>query len=90
MFEEGWSCVRFRRTLQGETAALWNELQQLCVGVRLTEERGRCKWLLENSGNFNIKSMYNDLENNQVMCPLKKLWFIKVPVKINVFMWLLF
>lgn len=59
VFEEGWNCVRFRRTLQGETANMWMELQNLCGEVVLTEQRDKCKWLLEKSGQFTVKSLYS-------------------------------
>jgi hypothetical protein len=49
VFEEGWSCVRFRRSLQGDTANLWRNLQALCSGDVLNDHRDKCNWLLENS-----------------------------------------
>ena len=37
---------------------------------------------------FSVKSLYNAIKIKQSGCPFKKLWFIKVPAKIKVFLWL--
>ena len=60
----------------------------LCRDVVLTESRDRCRWMLNNSGIFSVKSLCDAIKINQSGCPFKKLWFIKVPAKIKIFLWL--
>uniref|UniRef100_A0ACD5TEX8 Uncharacterized protein n=1 Tax=Avena sativa TaxID=4498 RepID=A0ACD5TEX8_AVESA len=69
---------------------MWEELRNMCSETSLTDRKDWCKWLLGKSGVFSVKSMYHALKINQVKCPLKNLWFIKVLLKIKVFLWLLF
>ena len=54
VFAEGWGGVRFRRTLVGEMADLWLEVQLMCGDIVLTDNRDRdkCRWMLKKSGFF--------------------------------------
>ena len=88
VFSDGWGGVRFRRTLSGETDEMWKEIQLTCRDVSLSDNRDKCSWLLSSSGKFSVKSLYTAIKINQSGCPFKKLWFIKVPAKIKVFLWL--
>jgi hypothetical protein len=42
--------------------------------------------VLGNKG-FTIKYLYNALQTRPVMKPLKKLWVLKIPMKIKTFLW---
>jgi hypothetical protein len=39
-------------------AAMWIQIQILCVGVSLTESTDSLVWTLTKSGSFSVKSMY--------------------------------
>jgi hypothetical protein len=40
---EGWSSIRFRRTLYGETLQQWEELKRMVDGVQLSDEADRVR-----------------------------------------------
>lgn len=69
---------------------MWPQLQDSCRGIVLTDENHKCRWILNKSGNFSVYSLYVMLKMAQVKCPLRKFWYINVPLKIRVFVWLLF
>jgi hypothetical protein len=62
VFEKGWNVIRFRRTLLGETAGMWQKMQRAThYAVRsasLSSGEDSCRWLLRNSGKFTVRSMY--------------------------------
>lgn len=88
VFDKGWGCIRFRRTLWGETAVMWEQLQNLCADVVLTDDEDSLSWTLTKSGIFSVQSMYLALKISQVKWPHRKLWFVRVPLKVKVFLWL--
>ena len=90
VFSEGWNTLKFRRNLWGELAILWYRLQELCAHVRLMEVEDRCVWTLMKSGIFSVRSLYNALKKTQVKVPYRKIWFVKTPLKIKIFLWLVF
>ena len=90
VFLEVWEVLNFRRNLWGELADMLLTLKELCMGVQLTQTEDRCRWLLTKLGQFTVKSVYTALKSIQVRVPYRKLWFIKVPLKVNVFIWLAF
>ena len=90
VMSEGWSVLNFRRNLWGDLAMMWTDLKELCRGVSLTNAEDKCRWTLTKSGQFSVKSLYNALKISLVKVPYRKLWFIKVPLKVKVFIWLAF
>ena len=54
------------------------------------EEEDRCKWLLTKSGSFSVKSMYLALKLGSVKWKHEGVWLTRVPMKIKVFLWLVF
>lgn len=76
--------------MRGELGEAWQQLQNLCDNVMLNEDRDRCVWSLAKSGNFTVRSMYLMIKALWIRCPFRKLWFIKIPLKIKVFLWLIF
>ena len=82
-----WDNVKIRRRL-GDLAE--QQLQYLCEDVVQSEERDKCLWTLTTCGEFTIRSMYLMIKALQVRCHFRKLWFIKVPLKIIVILWLMF
>lgn len=85
-----WVSIKFKRTLRGFLLDSQLRLQEICKDVVLNEEKDTCRWNLTGLGNFSVKSMYNMLKGVEVDCPYNKLWFIKVPLKVKVFFWLMF
>jgi hypothetical protein len=45
--------------------------QNFCSGVKLSENRDRCTWLLEENGIFSVKSMYIALKQKIVCVNLR-------------------
>ena len=84
VFETNWTNIKFRRTLWGETAAMWQELQTLCMGVSLVEGEDRCRWVLTKSGNFSVKSTYLALKLRSVKWSHRNIWAVRAPLKIKV------
>lgn len=84
------SLIRFRRVLWGETADMWYELKNICSRVVLNDQNDRCSWLLTKSRKFSVRSLYLALKTDQVVWKHRKLWYAKIPLKMKVFMWLVF
>jgi hypothetical protein len=59
------------------------------MNVYLSDEPDSFKWNLTTKGIFSVKSMYVDYMNGHTVFLKKKLWKIKVPLKIQIFMWFL-
>jgi hypothetical protein len=89
VFNSDWSVINFRRNLWDETAAMRQELLNLCANVNLVEE-DRCRWLLTKSGNISVKSMYLALKMGAVKWKHRNVWSVKIPLKMKVFVWLAF
>ena len=87
---DGMSKIRFRRVLWGDTADMLHELKDLCKNVVLTDQEDRCSWLLNKTARFTIRSLYLTLKSSQGPWPHRKLWYAKIPLKIKVFLWLVF
>jgi hypothetical protein len=64
-------------------AAMWIQIQILCVGVSLTESTDSLVSTLTKSSSFSVKSMYLALKMSQVKWPHRKLWFIRAPLKVK-------
>jgi hypothetical protein len=58
------------------------------MAINLDNDQDRFIWKLNDSGSFSVKFMYNDLMNGHTVY-LKKIWKLKVPLKIRIFMWFL-
>ena len=74
----------------GRVVEIWNKLKEYCKGVRLTDTEGRCVWFLTNYGTFSVRSLYVTLKKSQVKVPYRKVWYVKTPLEIKVFLWLAF
>lgn len=80
--------MTFRRNFTLETFQFWEDLKVLCSSVILTDQADSSRWLLEKNGQFSFKSFYNVLVTKQIDFPFKYFWKLHLPLKINVFMWL--
>jgi hypothetical protein len=82
--------VTFRRVLLGQRLVAWNTLIQRLGDIHLSPEPDEFRWNLHVDGTFSVKSFYNAIllsdlpvDNN------KKIWKMKIPLKIKIFGWYL-
>jgi hypothetical protein len=81
--------ISFRRTLDDTKWERWTNLLHRLVSIQLSDSEDTFKWGLTASHQFTVKSMYNDLLNENVAYLKKYIWKMKVPLKIRIFMWFL-
>lgn len=60
---------------------------QKCSSLQLTDGRDTIKWILTQSGQYSVHSLYVALVNFNISFPHKFIWETKLPLKIKVFMW---
>ena len=81
--------ISFRRTLVEDKLGLWHELVSKVMNIVLTDANDSFKWTLTQNSVFTVKSMYRDLMlTNSIPCN-SRVWKIKVPLKIKIFLWYL-
>ena len=81
--------ISFRRALVGDKLGLWHELVSKVMNIVLTDANDSFKWTLTQNSVFTVKSMYRDLMlTNSIPCN-SRVWKIKVPLKIKIFLWYL-
>ena len=68
---------------------VWNNLASRLASVRLNQETAGFKWNLNQTGVFSVKSHYLGLINQNVPNLNKRLWKLKAPLKIKIFLWYL-
>lgn len=54
----------------------------------LSDEQDSCKWLANKTGVFFVQSIYLTLKSAQVKWSRRKMWAVRVPLKVKVFLWL--
>jgi hypothetical protein len=76
--------VTFRRVLLGQRLVAWNTLIHRLGDIHLSPEPDEFRWNLHVDGTFSVKYFYNAIllsdlpvDNN------KKIWKMKIPLKIN-------
>jgi hypothetical protein len=84
------SNVSFCRYLTGNNLALWNNLVQRIVHIQLTDDEDVLKWNFQQSGQFSVHSMYLELINNGFVDTNKRMWKVRIPLKIKIFMWYMY
>jgi hypothetical protein len=88
MFEVDWE-LDCRRNLGQEECEELMELQEALEVIQITEEDSLI-WALEPSGKFSSKSLYRYMViPGEVDGRMVDLWEIKLPLKIKVFLWML-
>jgi len=80
-----------RRRLGIEEVAEWNDLREALDLVEFSEEVDDVViWALEPSGNFSAKSLYRFMKTSrEVDIRMTNLWKMKLPLKIKIFLWML-
>jgi hypothetical protein len=81
--------IAFRRTLSCTRWKLWLQLVEKLMHVQLNNDQNMFVCGFTTSGGFTVKSMYLDLLNYNTKYLRKYIWKMKVPLKIEVFMWFL-
>jgi hypothetical protein len=82
--------IHFRRALTGTKWVRWLHLVERLMDVTLNDNDDVFLWNLTNTKVFTVKSLYLDLMNGHTPFLKKYIWKMKVPLKIRIFMWLLF
>ena len=81
--------LSFRRNLGTLEREELVALQQEIEGVSLTEERDMGIWKLEESGRYSIRSLYQFMLNpGTVDLRLTDIWNTRIPLKIQIFLWM--
>ncbi|WVZ64633.1 hypothetical protein U9M48_014127 [Paspalum notatum var. saurae] len=81
--------ISFRRVLVDNKLIKWNDLVARVAFVQLDGHHDKAIWSLTKHGYFTVKSLYNFLANQSVLPLNKKLWKLKLPLKIKIFVWFL-
>jgi hypothetical protein len=82
--------ISFRRSLVAENLYSWNHLILRLAHIHLRERAYIFRWPLKYDGKFSISSMYQALLDSNIVPHNNYLWKIKIPLKIKVFLWLLY
>jgi hypothetical protein len=81
--------VSFRRALVDNNLNAWNNLVAQLVNVEIGEGSDTFRWDLTQTGKFSVNSMYSYLINTSPPVQHKKIWKLKIPLKIKIFLWYL-
>ena len=68
---------------------MWNNLTTRLANITLNHEWDDFKWNLDQTGVFSVKSHYLRLIHRNIPNTNKKLWKLKIPLKIKIFLWYL-
>ena len=66
-----------------------NNLVSRPATVVISQERDEFKWKLDQTGVFSVKSHYLGLINQNIPNLNKRIWKLKAPLKIKIFLWYL-
>jgi hypothetical protein len=81
--------VSFRRSLTDNYLLAWYHLVSKVVSISLSNDKDVFVWNLQKSGNFSVRSLYTSIIQCGVVPSKCKLWKIKAPLKIKIFLWYL-
>jgi hypothetical protein len=81
--------MSFRRSITDNYLCAWYHLVSKVVSFNLTNDKDVFVWSLQKSGNFSVRSLYTSIIQCGVVPSKCKLWNIKVPLKIKIFLWYL-
>jgi len=81
--------LSWRRDLIGSKLVMWNNLAARLSNITLNHERDEFKWNLDQAGVFTVKSHYLGLIHQNIPNTNKKIWKLKIPLKIKIFLWYL-
>jgi len=81
--------ISFRRDLLGPRLAAWNELLTRLEDIQLSGEPEVFRWNLHQNGKFSVKSIYDAMVHCDVPVDNRKLWKLKIPLRVKIFLWFL-
>ena len=81
--------ISFRMALLGHRLAVWNELLTRLEDIQLSGEPDIFRWNLHQNGKFSVKSMYDAMVHCDVPVDNRKLWKLKIPLRVKIFLWFL-
>jgi hypothetical protein len=80
--------ISFRRYLAGNNMVLRNNLvTRVALLVDLVDSEDVFHWNLHQHGQFSVHSTYLALINNGFVDTNRKMWKVRIPLKIKIFMW---
>jgi hypothetical protein len=77
-------CLVFRRRLWGDLAVEWCKLLDIIHETKLSPGDDRVSWTLGEG--FLVKSLYNALQTRVPIKVFRKMWVLKVPAKVKIFL----
>jgi hypothetical protein len=81
--------ISFRRALVDNKLVQWFHLVAQISHVQLVQGSDHFKWSLTKSGLFTVHSMYQHLIDSRTPFLHKRIWKIRIPLKIKIFLWFL-
>jgi hypothetical protein len=81
--------VSFRRALVGNKLSEWLNLVARISNIVLVDGSDNFIWNLTKSGLFTVRSMYLHSIDTRPPFQNKKIWKLKIPLKIKIFLWFL-
>ncbi|WVZ53316.1 LOW QUALITY PROTEIN: hypothetical protein U9M48_004280, partial [Paspalum notatum var. saurae] len=81
--------LSWRRDLVGPKLEAWNNLFPRIANFTLSQEQDSFHWNLTQNGEFSVRSHYQALIRVDVPNLNKKIWKIKAPLKVKIFLWYL-
>jgi hypothetical protein len=82
--------VSFRRSLVGVNLQSWHDLVHSIANIHLNDQPDIFRWTLTSSGQFSVSSMYMAMVDSDIVSHNIFLWKLKIPLKVKVFLWLLY
>ena len=79
--------MTFRRDLVGPRLEAWNTLLGRLAMIHLSPGSDIFRWSLHENGKFSVDSMYRALIQTELPIDNKKLWKMKMPLKVKIFAW---
>jgi hypothetical protein len=81
--------ISFRRDLLGPCLAAWNELLLRMEAIQLSGEQDKFRWNLHQNGRFLVKFLCDAIVHCDVQVHNRKLWKLKIPLRVKIFLWFL-
>jgi hypothetical protein len=81
----------FAGPLSQNEAYQWDALLGALQDSHINKSNDFVSWVLEKSGRYTTKSMYRYILHREVLnIRMRKMWKSKLPMKLKIFMWLVF
>ena len=81
--------LSWHRDLIGNKLAMWNNLASRLPTLELSQERDAFRWNFDQTCVFTVKSHYLGLIHQDIPNLNKRIWKLKIPLKIKNFLWYL-